>query len=571
MTPKAHNFVSRPGYLAITPKSQKNNTPSNKNIQNYNKEDRISDGKHSYQINGSEIGRGAFGVVYQAFNVDTGDFVAVKRFPIKSIPVESLASIESEIDLMRELNHPNIVKYISTVRSKNYLYIIMEYMENGSLSNVIKQYGSFSESLTAIYITQVLRGLSYLHDQGVLHRDIKGANILTTKEGHVKLADFGVAMKLSEASLEEQEAVGTPYWMAPEIIENTPTTACDIWSVGCTVIELLTSRPPYHDLDPLSAVFHIVQDDHPPLPKGISDTVQEFLFLCFKKEPILRPSADELLQHPWLKNHTVVDSELEDSVSELENSVANTIRMFRRNSLSYSTDHISPSKSTNSEISTISAIRSPMPKSRISSSKNSQASLFTFDDNDIMLSNASYLSMASKSVKWPDTNNTAVNDSLKSIDEVEEDEELTPRQHHSSNHSSHNMANNKLTITNNIANNSTNNQTNNQTTNLSNNYHTSTKTNDNKSSNQIQKSIMKPKLSIALVNDPFIDIPTIDSKGVFISNSTSDSNELDDDSSTTSSAHKRSNFLSALGSLDENDYDIASQPITPRGKCVTLY
>jgi serine/threonine protein kinase len=104
------------------------------------------------------------------------------------------------------------------------------YMENGSLANVIKKFGSFSESLTAIYITQVLRGLKYLHDQGVLHRDIKGANILTTKEGLVKLADFGVAMKLSESHGTSQEVVGSPYWIAPEIIEmSAPTTACDIW------------------------------------------------------------------------------------------------------------------------------------------------------------------------------------------------------------------------------------------------------------------------------------------------------------------------------------------------------
>lgn len=111
---------------------------------------------------------------------------------------------------------------------------LIRYMENGSLSNVIKKFGSFSESLTAIYITQVLLGLSYLHNQGVLHRDIKGANILTTKDGQVKLADFGVAIKLSETQEDPQgqEVVGSPYWIAPEIIEmSTPTTACDIWFV----------------------------------------------------------------------------------------------------------------------------------------------------------------------------------------------------------------------------------------------------------------------------------------------------------------------------------------------------
>ena len=111
-------------------------------------------------------------------------------------------------------------------------------MENGSLANVLKRFGSFSESLIAIYITQVLRGLKYLHEQGVLHRDIKGANILTTKDGTVKLADFGVSMKLSEAGThqEDQAVVGTPYWVAPEIIEmSAPTSACDIWLVTLSI------------------------------------------------------------------------------------------------------------------------------------------------------------------------------------------------------------------------------------------------------------------------------------------------------------------------------------------------
>lgn len=116
---------------------------------------------------------------------------------------------------------------------------------------------------------QVLQGLLYLHDQGVIHRDIKGANILTTKEGLVKLADFGVASRTT--GLHESSVVGTPYWMAPEVIElSGATTASDIWSLGCTVIELLEGKPPYHKLQPMPALFRIVNDDHPPLPQGAS-------------------------------------------------------------------------------------------------------------------------------------------------------------------------------------------------------------------------------------------------------------------------------------------------------------
>jgi serine/threonine protein kinase len=118
-------------------------------------------------------------------------------------------------------------------------------------------------------MSQVLHGLLYLHEQGVIHRDIKGANILTTKEGLVKLADFGVATKAT--GLHESSVVGTPYWMAPEVIElSGATTASDIWSLGCTVIELLDGKPPYHKLQPMPALFRIVNDDHPPFPESIS-------------------------------------------------------------------------------------------------------------------------------------------------------------------------------------------------------------------------------------------------------------------------------------------------------------
>ena len=120
-------------------------------------------------------------------------------------------------------------------------------------------------------MTQVLQGLQYLHDQGVIHRDIKGANILTTKDGTVKLADFGVSTSTLAAPDKEAQVVGTPYWMAPEIIQlSGASSASDIWSVGCTVIELLQGKPPYHNLAAMPALFAIVNDDHPPLPEGIS-------------------------------------------------------------------------------------------------------------------------------------------------------------------------------------------------------------------------------------------------------------------------------------------------------------
>ncbi|KAF8489636.1 kinase-like protein [Russula emetica] len=255
---------------------------------------------NDYQL-GDSLGKGAFGQVYRALNWATGETVAVKEIQLTNIPKGELGQIMSEIDLLKNLNHPNIVKYKGFVKTPEYLYIILEFCENGSLHNICKRFGKFPENLVAVYISQVLEGLVYLHDQGVIHRDIKGANILTIKDGAVKLADFGVASNTTTAGAASDDAVvGSPYWMAPEVIEQCgATTASDIWSVGCTVIELLEGRPPYHALKPMQALYRIVQDDCPPIP-GASPIVKDFLYHCFQKDCNLRISAKKLLRHPWM-------------------------------------------------------------------------------------------------------------------------------------------------------------------------------------------------------------------------------------------------------------------------------
>ncbi|KAI0060355.1 hypothetical protein BV25DRAFT_1917717 [Artomyces pyxidatus] len=256
---------------------------------------------NDYQL-GDSLGKGAFGQVYRALNWATGETVAVKEIQLSNIPKGEIGQIMSEIDLLKNLNHPNIVKYKGFVKTREYLYIILEFCENGSLHNICKRFGKFPENLVAVYISQVLEGLVYLHDQGVIHRDIKGANILTTKDGAVKLADFGVASNTTAAGAASDDAVvGSPYWMAPEVIEQFgATTASDIWSVGCTVIELLEGRPPYHFLKPMPALYRIVQDDCPPIPEGASPIVKDFLYHCFQKDCNLRISAKKLLRHPWM-------------------------------------------------------------------------------------------------------------------------------------------------------------------------------------------------------------------------------------------------------------------------------
>ncbi|KAJ5714897.1 Cytokinesis protein sepH [Penicillium malachiteum] len=272
-----------------------------------------------YQL-GDCLGKGAFGSVYRALNWNTGETVAVKQIKLVDLPTSELRVIMLEIDLLKNLDHPNIVKYHGFVKSVETLNIILEYCENGSLHSIAKNFGRFPENLVGLYMSQVLHGLLYLHEQGVIHRDIKGANILTTKEGLVKLADFGVASRTTGLSV--SSVVGTPYWMAPEVIELTgASTASDIWSLGCTVIELLEGKPPYHHLQPMPALFRIVNDDHPPLPQGASPAVKDFLMQCFQKDPNLRVSAKKLLKHPWIANARRSDSVVPKKSTEYEEAV----------------------------------------------------------------------------------------------------------------------------------------------------------------------------------------------------------------------------------------------------------
>ncbi|KAJ5051610.1 uncharacterized protein L3040_001385 [Drepanopeziza brunnea f. sp. 'multigermtubi'] len=257
-------------------------------------------GLKDYRL-GECLGKGAFGSVYKAFNWGTGEAVAVKQIKLGDLPKSELRMIEAEIDLLKNLHHDNIVKYLGFVKSSDCLNIILEYCENGSLHSICKSYGKFPENLVGVYMGQILLGLQYLHDQGVIHRDIKGANILTTKDGKVKLADFGVSTSTLAGADKEAQVVGTPYWMAPEIIQlSGATPASDIWSLGCTVIELLEGKPPYHKLAPMPALFAIVNDDHPPLPEGVSPAARDFLMQCFQKDPNLRVSARKLLKHAWI-------------------------------------------------------------------------------------------------------------------------------------------------------------------------------------------------------------------------------------------------------------------------------
>lgn len=252
------------------------------------------------------IGKGGFGSVYRGLNCLNGMTVAVKRVDLRALSRNELDDVEMEFKLLEYLSHPNIVRYYANIRCGGYLHIILEYCENGALTSLLSKFGGRPpEALIAHYISDVLTGLAYLHEQGVIHRDIKGANLLTDKAGSVKLTDFGISKKLSDIRQNsEDEILGTPYWMAPEIFKfQHQGAACDIWSLGCTIIEVITGNPPFHDMHWAAAIHRICSDEDLPLPEGISDALADFLRDCFQKDPDLRLTATDLLQHQWIRMH----------------------------------------------------------------------------------------------------------------------------------------------------------------------------------------------------------------------------------------------------------------------------
>ncbi|KAH9166815.1 Pkinase-domain-containing protein [Lactarius sanguifluus] len=252
---------------------------------------------------GNCIGRGQFGAVYRALNLNTGQMVAVKRIGLEGLKEEEISQLMREVDLVKRLSHPSIVKYA----------------ENGSLGQTLKAVRQAElRSWWRVTVFKILEGLDYLHRSDVVHCDLKAANILTTKTGNVKLSDFGVSLNLRAMEREIKDVAGTPNWMAPEVIElKGASPKSDIWSLGCTVIELLTGRPPYGDIgNAMTVMFRIVEDESPPIPERFSGPLVAFLKECFHKDPSMRPSAEQLFEHEWLKNHWGLNNDLrpQDSI-----------------------------------------------------------------------------------------------------------------------------------------------------------------------------------------------------------------------------------------------------------------
>ncbi|EER97885.1 mitogen-activated protein kinase kinase kinase 5 [Sorghum bicolor] len=259
---------------------------------------------------GKLLGSGTFGCVYEATNRHTGALCAMKEvniIPDDAKSAESLKQLEQEVKFLSQFKHENIVQYYGSDIIEDRFYIYLEYVHPGSINKYVKQhYGAMTESVIRNFTRHILRGLAFLHGQKIMHRDIKGANLLVDVQGVVKLADFGMAKHLSTAA-PNLSLKGTPYWMAPEMVQATLMKdvgydlAVDIWSLGCTIIEMFDGKPPWSDLEGPAAMFKVLHKD-PPIPENLSNEGKEFLQCCFKRTPAERPTANELLDHPFIRN-----------------------------------------------------------------------------------------------------------------------------------------------------------------------------------------------------------------------------------------------------------------------------
>uniref|UniRef100_A0A7N8XZC7 Mitogen-activated protein kinase kinase kinase 3 n=1 Tax=Mastacembelus armatus TaxID=205130 RepID=A0A7N8XZC7_9TELE len=257
---------------------------------------------------GKLLGQGAFGRVYLCYDVDTGRELAAKQVqfdPGSPETSKEVSALECEIQLLKNLHHERIVQYYGCLRDHNEktLTIFMEYMPGGSVKDQLKAYGALTENVTRKYTRQILEGMSYLHSNMIVHRDIKGANILRDSAGNVKLGDFGASKRLQTICMSGtgiRSVTGTPYWMSPEVISGEGYgRKADVWSLGCTVVEMLTEKPPWAEYEAMAAIFKIAtQPTNPLLPLHTSDQARDFI-RCIFVEAKHRPSAEELLRHPF--------------------------------------------------------------------------------------------------------------------------------------------------------------------------------------------------------------------------------------------------------------------------------
>ncbi|KAL0978850.1 hypothetical protein UPYG_G00176550 [Umbra pygmaea] len=248
-----------------------------------------------------KLGEGSYGSVFKANYKETGEIVAIKQVPVET----DLQEIIKEISIMQQCNSPHVVRYYGSYFKNSDLWIVMEYCGAGSVSDIIRlRNKTLMEDEIATIVQSTLKGLEYLHFMRKIHRDIKAGNILLNAEGQAKLADFGVAGQLTDTMAKRNTVIGTPFWMAPEVIQEIGyNCVADIWSLGITAIEMAEGKPPYADIHPMRAIFMIPTNPPPTFrnPDLWSEQFRDFVSQCLVKNPENRATATQLLQHPFIK------------------------------------------------------------------------------------------------------------------------------------------------------------------------------------------------------------------------------------------------------------------------------
>eukprot|EP00163_Fabomonas_tropica_P008493 TRINITY_DN1820_c0_g1_i3.p2 TRINITY_DN1820_c0_g1~~TRINITY_DN1820_c0_g1_i3.p2 ORF type:complete len:554 (-),score=120.43 TRINITY_DN1820_c0_g1_i3:2107-3768(-) len=275
------------------------------------------------------VGKGAFGAVYKGLNKKTQEVVAIKVIDLEAAE-DDIEDIQKEISVMCQCDSQYVTRYLGSHITDSQLWIIMEFLDGGSILEQMNRGGPIEEVYIAIIAREILKGLDYLHDQGKIHRDIKCANIFISSKGAVKLGDFGVAAQLSKTVSKRMSFVGTPFWMAPEVIAQAGYDCrADVWSLGITLIEMTKGEPPRANLHPMRALFLIPKEDPPALDDEYSKAFRDFVSLCLQKDPSKRQNVKELLKHRFVARakKTSVLAEMLESRKLLDPAAASNMSL----------------------------------------------------------------------------------------------------------------------------------------------------------------------------------------------------------------------------------------------------
>ncbi|ERE86378.1 mitogen-activated protein kinase kinase kinase 4 [Cricetulus griseus] len=257
---------------------------------------------------GNKIGEGQYGKVYTCISVDTGELMAMKEIRFQPNDHKTIKETADELKIFEGIKHPNLVRYFGVELHREEMYIFMEYCDEGTLEEVSRL--GLQEHVIRLYSKQITVAINVLHDHGIVHRDIKGANIFLTSSGLIKLGDFGCSVKLKNNTQtmpgEVNSTLGTAAYMAPEVITRAKGEghgrAADIWSLGCVVIEMVTGKRPWHEYEHNFQIMYKVGMGHkPPIPERLSPEGKDFLSHCLESDPKMRWTASQLLDHAFVK------------------------------------------------------------------------------------------------------------------------------------------------------------------------------------------------------------------------------------------------------------------------------